>query len=417
MNYDFDSYLLYEVSRMTLYTVRLKVILSAPVYPATLREAAKKAFRRFPYFARTVSVSKDGAFVLEPCSQSIAVLEDGEAITLGSPQTNGLLFAISYKGNVVYFNFAHNFCGGFGAMFWVKSTLWQYYTDLGYEIAADGILIPGSPLLNSETALPDSNALPLDEPLWEYRSGDSFVPMKDFLGYVISPAEKQVFTPINIEAEYLMKYARTHDGSPNSVLSALMFKTCSRLFPDASQISGGIVCNYQKDVGCPTTYHDLVRLLHVRYTPKLRDWPAEKLSTVTRGMMVLQMEPEASWKYYRNLLAYRDRIDQLSSLQEKKRYAVRNSPLRAGPKDTFNISYVGNVVWGGLSPFIKAAYPITEGHLMLEIATAGDQFCISFETLAKTEKYLAEFLNVLREEGIPYSVGETERSNLPGIAL
>ena len=126
--YDFDSYLLYEVSRMTLYTVRFKVFLSAPVYPEMFKKAAERAFRRFPYYARTVSVGKEGAFEFEACSLPIAVLDDDEPITLGSSQTNGLLFAISYKGNVVYFNFAHNFCGGFGAMFWIKSTLWQYYS-------------------------------------------------------------------------------------------------------------------------------------------------------------------------------------------------------------------------------------------------------------------------------------------------
>ena len=40
MKYDFDSYLLYEVSRMTLYTVRFKVILNSPVIPEILEKAA-----------------------------------------------------------------------------------------------------------------------------------------------------------------------------------------------------------------------------------------------------------------------------------------------------------------------------------------------------------------------------------------
>ena len=418
MRYDFDSYLLYEVSRMTLYTVRFKALLNAPVEPETLRAAAEKAFRRFPYFARSLAVNKEGAYELEPCPQPIAVFEEGEeTFLLGSPRTNGLLFAISYRDNAVFFSFAHSFCGGFGAMFWIKSTLWQYFTDLGHDVSPEGLFAPDSPQLEGETALPDPDALPKDEPIGEYHGKDSYIPLKDFLGYVLYPAEKQVYTPINIKAESLMKYARAHDGSPNSILSALMYKTCSRLFPDAEQISGGIVCNYQKDVGCPNSYHDLVRLLHTRYTQKLRDWPVEKLSTVTRGMMYLQMQPEVSWKYYRELMAYRSEIDRISGSRQKRKYASENSPLRAGPRDTFNIRYVGNVGWGGLSEFITAAYPITEGHLMLEVTATGDQFCISFETLANTEKYLGEFLKVLREEGIPCTVGETEKSNLPRIAL
>ena len=417
MKYDFDSYLLYEVSRMTLYTVRLRVILNGPVVPATLREAAEKAFRRFPYYSRTVTVNEEGAYELEPCSLPIVVLPEGEPIRLGSPQTNGLLFAFSYRENEIFFNASHNFCGGFGAMFLVKSTLWQYYTDLGYEIDPEGFYVAGSPIQEGETALPDPDALPQGEPIGEYRWGDSYIPMKDFIGYIVEPAERQVYTPISIEMEHLMKYARTHDGSPNSILSALMFRACSRLFPDAEQISCGLVCNYQRDVGCPATYHDLVRLLHARYTPKLRDWPIDRLSTVTRGMMYLHMEPEASWKYFRNLVAYRSEIDKRSGLRQKKKYASDHSPLRDGPRDTFNISYVGAVDWGGLSEFIKGAYPITEGHLMLEVAVADGKFCISFETLANTEKYLGEFLRVLREENIPYTVGETEKSNLPRIEL
>lgn len=73
-----------------------------------------------------------------------------------------------------------------------------------------------------------------------------------------------------------------------------MFRMCSRVFPKAKQISAGIVCNYRKDVGCPETYRDLVRVLHARYLPSMKDWPIEKLSTVTRGSMYLQMQPEHS---------------------------------------------------------------------------------------------------------------------------
>ena len=417
MKYDFDSYLLYEVARMSLYTVKVKIVLTAPVIPETLRAAAEKAFRRFPYYAKTVRVNAEGAYELEPCSLPIVVLAEAEPIQLGSTRTNGLLFAISYHRNNVFFNFAHNFCGGHGAMYWIRATLWQYYTDLGYNIDPEGLFAPGSPQLEGETAIPNPESLPNDEPIGEYRGGDSYVHKIDYVGYILKPAEKQVFTPIDIEADYFMRYARENDGSPNSILSALMFRACSRLFPDAEQISGGIVCNYQKDVGCPNTYRDLVRLLHTRYTPKLRDWPIDKLSTVSRGMMYLQMQPEISWKYYRNLLAYREEIDSLSTTRKKQRYASKNSPLRRGPMDTFNISYVGKVSWGGLSEFITGVYTITEGHLMLEVNATGNRFCISFETLCDTEKYVGEFLNVLREEEVPYAVGKTEQSNLPYIQL
>ena len=214
-----------------------------------------------------------------------------------------------------------------------------------------------------------------------------------------------------------MEYARDNDGSPNSILSAAMFRMCSRVFPKARQISGGIICNYRKDVGCPDTYRDLVRVLHARYLPGMKDWPMEKLSTGTRGSMYLQMQPELSREAYRQVAAYRAQIDKIPGKALKTAYALKNSPLRSGVKDTFNVSYVGNVDWGGLSEYMQAVYSLTEGHLFLEVNAVQDQFCISFQVLNKDTDFVQEFVKVLTEEGIPYELGEMRESRLPQIKI
>lgn len=418
MKYDFDSYLLYEVTQSSLYTVKVRVELNIPVHGEVLRGAAQKAFRRFPYFSRTVRTDEHGAYVLEPCEDPICVFQEEDPVRLGSAQTNGLFFAVTYRDNTVYFNFSHNFCGGCGAMLWIKSTLWQYLTDEGYEISPEGILTPDSPIPPEETAVPDPGSFPEEEAIGQYTGGDSYFLILHFLPYLINPAKGgQVFYPIKIDRSALMKYARDNDGSPNSILSAAMFRMCSRMFPNAKQISGGIVCNYRKDVGCPETYRDLVRVLHARYLPNMKDWPIEKLSTVTRGSMYLQMQPELSRKVYRQVAAYRDQIDKISGKMLKTAYALKNSPLRNGVKDTFNISYVGNVDWGGLSEYVETIYTLTEGHLMLEINTTRDSICIAFQVLNRDEKFIREFVRVLEEEGIPYELGEMEESRLPQIEI
>ena len=89
MKYDFDSYLLYEVTKSSLYTVRIIVELNVPVHGEVLRGAAQKAFRRFPYYSRTVRTDEHGAYVLEPCEKPICVFEEKEApVRLGAEQTN-----------------------------------------------------------------------------------------------------------------------------------------------------------------------------------------------------------------------------------------------------------------------------------------------------------------------------------------
>ena len=157
------------------------------------------------------------------------------------------------------FNFSHNFCGGSGGVMWIKTTLWQYLTDEGYTVDPQGIIMPDAPIMPEETAVPDPGSFPEEEVIGRYTGGDSYFPLKEYLPYLIRPAKGgQVFYPITIEQQALMKYARENDGSPNSILSAAMFRMCSRVFQDARQISAGIVCNYRMDVGCPASMGDFV---------------------------------------------------------------------------------------------------------------------------------------------------------------
>ena len=114
MIHDFDSYALYEQRKRAILSVRIRVILTDAVDGEILRLAAEKAFRRFPYFARKVVLNDQSAYELKPCERPITVTPDDHIVRLGTPDTNNLLFAITYGGNDVFFNFSHNFCGAGG---------------------------------------------------------------------------------------------------------------------------------------------------------------------------------------------------------------------------------------------------------------------------------------------------------------
>lgn len=419
MKYDFDSYLLYESVPNSPLTVKVKIELSVDVDGEILKTAAQKAFSRYPYFRRTVRIDEDGGYVLEPSEAQILVREEGETCELGGAEANGLFFAITYDKNSIYFNFSHSFCGGCGSTPWVKTTIWQYLTDAGYSVSAEDVRLPDSALEAGETELPRVDSFSNDMVLGEYRGGDSYVPVEDYIAAYMDPAVAKMagYYPILIRKDDLMGYARDNDGSPNSVISAIMFKMTARVFPNAEQLSGRIACNYRTDVGCPNTYRDLVRLLHVRYKSYMKDWEIQKLSTVTRGAMYLQMQREIGQKEYRRLMEYRAGLDAQTTTKNKRKYAMEHSLLHTGVKDTYTISYAGKVNWGGMSPYIQAMYPITEGHLMIEIISFEDVFCISFMALGNDKKYIEGFLNVLDEEGIPYQVGEKRLRNLPTVKL
>ena len=423
MKYEFDSYLLYEVTPAVAYTVRVKIQMKETVDGQILRQAAERAFRRFWYFAKTVRLGPDDAFIFENTGMPIVVKEETEVpVVLGSAETNGLYFCVTYTDKTIFFNFAHNFCGGCGAMPWIQATLWQYLTDRYHTaVSREGIVVPNDPVYAREMAYPDAEALPDDEPLGGgYKGGNSYIPMEEYMTYFSNPSAGTVYYPIEIGNKELMKYAKENDGSPNSILCAVFFKALSRVYrdnPQAAQISAKIVANYRNDVGCPYTYRDLVRLLHVKYTADMADWSIEKLSTMTRGSMYLQMQPEFGVQEYKRLVEFRNGIDEQKTFQEKAGYALTNSLMRADVTDTFTVSYVGNISWGGLAEYIESVNSITDGHLMLEVNSLPDKFCISFEQFTDDRKYLDAFLQVLDEEGISYTAGEAEPTGLPGIQL
>ena len=415
---DFDSYTLYEIKKRNVYSVRIKVILTEPVQGNTLRTAAEKAFRRFPYFARKVAVNKEGAYVFEPCPEPITVTPDDHIVRLGTEETNGLLFAVTYEGNNIYFSFAHNFCGACGMMRWLKATLWQYLTDMGHEIDSTGIMTPDTPMTPEEWAQPDVASLPMDQPVGNLDSPkDAFAPMADYMEFMRDPNGMNCYYPITIPKKELMQYARENDGSPNSIISALLFKMSTRTFPEETKFAARIACNYRADVGCPETYRDMVRQLYIPYDIRMKDWPIEKLSTITRSRMYIQMQPEASWNECRRVNAFRQEIDAQPDLYSKVNYAVEHSPTTHGAPSTFVISYVSKVEWGGLAPFIQGVFTLTFGHIMIEINATEDAFCLSFQTVRKDRKYLDAFLKILEEEGIACQVGTIEDRKIPGIVL
>ena len=423
MKYDYDSYMFYEYSKNFRFTVRIRVRLRDNVDGNILEKAAVKAFKRFPYFNRKVTVDEEGGYILHDNDKPIVVTrETSKPVVLGGNEANEHFFSISYENKDIFFNFSHCFCGGFGAMFWIKTTLWQYLSDkTGTAFNAEGIKFPGSPLEEGETALPDPRTFSDDEPVTEYKGGNSYVPVGEYLNYHLNPfSGDATYFPLETDLKKLMSYAKSNDGSPNSIVSSFMFKALRRVWANnkkATEISARISMNYNADVGCPNTYRDLVRQLHVKYRNDMLEWPVSKISTVTRASMFLQMEPEISFKEYKKAVGFRENIDRQKTGKDKCRYASENSILRKGISDSYTISYTGRIDWGNMGDFIESIHNITDGHLMLEMNAIQDRLFLNFQQVNKKRIYLDAFIEELKAEGIEVKVGEMQYKKLPLLRL
>ena len=417
-----DSYLLYEYMEKLPFTVRIKVQLDAPIDAELLDQAAQEAIERFPYFKVQVGLDEGQNYTLTHNVRPISVLpEKDERLVLGSDAVNRHLFAITYRDDTIWFNFSHSPCGGFGCMFWLKATLYQYMIKKYGELAPPkDIKLPGTPVSEGETAFPDADALPKDEPLYRYDGGDSNLAIMRTLLYLLNPFVKDCYYyQIEIPTKDFMDYAARVDGSPNTIIAAMMYKMATRVLKEKKDTHIGIriAADYRDDIGAAESYRDFVRFIHIRYEWDMKDEPIEKLNMRARGAIIKQNQAELSYERFRKIQKTHDGIDAQPDLKSKKKFALQNSIFRTDPRDNCTVSYVGKTDWGEMDQHIKGLYSLTDGDLMLEVNALRDKFCITFQVVNKKREPIDRFCEILDGEKIPYTVSERLKRNLPKIEL
>ncbi len=216
-----------------------------------------------------------------------------------------------------------------------------------------------------------------------------------------------------------MEYAKRIDGTPNSVLAAIMLKTTARYFPTLKNrhISAKIADDYRKDIGCEKTYRDFVRFIHVKYDWEMESESVERLSQRARGAILTQMQPENSMEWFRNLAESRKGIDAQPDLRSRIKYAQKHSIYTSDARDTYMISYVGKTDWGGMAEYIRSVFTITDGNLMLEVNALPDRFCVTFQLLTKDSRPLDLFCEILADEKLLYTVSERMVRHMPDLLL
>ena len=420
MTHNPDIYLLYEYMEKVSFTMRIKVRLDEAIDVPMLTETAREAFSRYPYYSVQIGIDEGGNYTLTPNDRPLPVLpEEDRRRVLGSDEVNKHLFYLSYRDDTIWFNCAHSVCGGFGVMFWIKTTLYLYlcrkYGDL--EAPLD-IKLPGTPVTEAEMYYPDASSLPADEPIYRYEGGDSNLALGRTLKFMFNPfVSNNYYYEIEIPSKEFMDYAVKIDGSPNTILIAMMYKAMTRFLKEKKDtfVSGRLCADYRDDIGASGSYRDFVRFIHIRYEWDMKDEPISKLNQRARGAVIRQNQPELSIERFRKAVNAHKGIDEQPTLKEKKKYASVNSTYRKDPRDVYTVSYVGQIDLGGIEKHIRGMYNITDGDLMLEVNALTDRFNICFQVVDKNREPLQRFLEVLDGENIPYKVSDIKTRYLPKI--
>lgn len=147
-----------------------------------------------------------------------------------------------------------------------------------------------------------------------------------------------------------MEYATRIDGSPNTVLTAMMFKVTSRIFKEreGTFISGKVADDYRNDIGANESYRDFIRFIHVKYEWSMKDESIKRLNMRARGALILQSQPKLSYEWYKKLRQNHKRVDEQPNLKAKKEVCRQAQNLQP-PQGHLcgQLCGTGRLGWGG----------------------------------------------------------------------
>ena len=417
MKYSPDAYLLHESNRFITFNIRIKVVMKDAVKPDVLKVAAEKAFTRFPYYSKQIHIDEEGGVELIPNPRTVCVHPVSSKKTyLFSKEVNYQPLSIEYEDNCIYFNMYHGMCGGCGTFLWIKTTVYEYICAC-YGVRPDpgSTIMVDTPISEEEYAFPKFEDIPEDMPLGTYKKDEAWFPGLEYLlGFANLLIGDSVHYEFELPKADLMRYVSANDGSPFSVVAAIMTKALYRALPkNKKPIRVETNHNYRAEVGCPKTHHDLLNHIFCFLPYHTRDWSIDKLCTVIRGTTHLQSQPEYGFETLRRFYAFTESVDNVKGLKNKNKFASKNSHRVPDVHNSFLINYIGKEDWGGMTEYVERAFVITDAHLLFEILDVGDSFCISLMQMTRTKKYMDCFCQILEEEKIPYKIHGVFKNHLP----
>ncbi|MCR4990877.1 MAG: hypothetical protein K6A38_08450 [Lachnospiraceae bacterium] len=119
--------------------IRLRVRLKEKIDPEALQNALERTVRRNPFFRLKPILDENGNICCEQNSVPPGISpEDGTRVLLGTEDTDGYLFRVRYTEDTIILFASHVLTDGRGVISFLKSLLYNYFTDTGKVIGMDG---------------------------------------------------------------------------------------------------------------------------------------------------------------------------------------------------------------------------------------------------------------------------------------
>lgn len=394
--------LIYAANERFKNTIRFAVEFNEDVDPVSLRCAAEQVQKRYPYFS--VKIEREGeAFVLAENDLPFVIAAGSRPVCLNSEASNGHLLAFAWEGRTVWVDVSHFICDGNGLAPLVK-TLVYYYVEQRY--GTDGI-DTGSIRLTTDKIEEEEYLYPFPEAPLPNADALSVKP-RAFHPFLFEDGlfdgEGSYAYHLQISQRDLMQYARSNDGSPVSFVCVMLFEALTDLYPDMEKdVVFQIPHEYRKALGRPLSHDCLARVFSVKLAAKDRGKSVELLNTSVRGQIVLGSDESADIEAINGMLQLGAYMQALPL--EGKKQAMLGLVAGSLAKNTFGVSYTGNVSWGGMEKHIRDVHVYAgenerHGSMSVELFTLGDVFSLCLMQPGKNPAFAQKLIQAFAGRGI-----------------
>lgn len=392
-----DATMLYATSHGS-YTVRFHLRLDQKIDGQKLRSALDKTARRYPYFC--VSLKRnEREFYYEINDRPVALLHTNKAITLGSSETNGHIWAVCYDGDDLFIDYFHGRSDGTG-MYALIATLLYHYFD---EQAIPGIKTLDTPISEEETHDPVEDLPLLDLSKVSFPASPKALNLMKASG-LEHVNGKGLILKLMIPEESFLPFMRSNDGTPGIMLSVLIARAIERVHPqhEAPLVSNYVV-NARPMLKADETFHNCTNRVVFHYDDRIRRMPLKRQCTVYRGKTFIQADEET---IVQGMTVAGSMAQMILDLPDFSTNAKIASQAMAGTYDatTYIVSYVGRWKYPQLGRHIREFWTETPvgPFPLIEVAAVNGRIFVSFLQPFSDRRYYDALLDELKENGIEY---------------
>ncbi len=385
------------------FSIRIIIRLKDKISKSSLQLAVNKAQKRYPYFCIKV-IEQDGELITVENPLPLVTYEGPDLYPLGSDEVNGHMLALSYYNDEINFHISHVITDGAGMHPFIKTVLYYYLCDrYNTKIDDTGVNLSESPFFDDEIGNPyPEEKIKAAQPFYE-------CPKKDFFrlidgGYVND--EKGTVFRLKIRESDVVKYSHDNDGSPCVLISSLMTKGIWDVHKNMTKdIVSAVSFNQRPALGNLHNYRMLCSAIMLRYPNSLRNAETAKLCTCSRGMVSVQSQEENVFYDVKQKKQMFENLQKFNGVEEIKAY-LGELALSDSINNTFSVSYVGRLDWGGIQPYLDTIYNYTDGStyktVFIEITSTNGWFDIAFLQGFSSDIYYRSFKKQLEQNGLEY---------------